>query len=176
MDTYNEVIEVPFDPNSYSLAKKADALARNVHDTIQKRLPPATNHYIHYVQIPLGLSGVYPPYSVGIPVPMNSIVMDVSILFQLLAGETQTVRLIIDFSDMSSYSLEISASSTEGTTVEKRLSNYQYYVAMGGSYPGPTREVLGPKNIVALSARSKTNLSTPGSTRPGLFVRYYTIG
>lgn len=156
------MIGVPLDPVSYSLAKR-----------ILMKLPPAIKHYVAYAPVPLGL-GVTPPDWAVINLPSNNIVVDISVLFQLLVGETQTVQILFGFSDGFSHMFEISASSTEGATVEKRLSAYQFYVIMGGRYPGP-QGVAGPRNLVSIWARARTNLTTPGSTQPSLFARYCAI-
>jgi hypothetical protein len=144
--------------------------------SIKNNWPPPFKPYVSCAIIPLGFNGQYPTQGVGRTFTRNNVILDISILFQLQPGETQTVQLTFLFFEGSIGTIEISASSTEGTVVEKRLSNYHYYIAMGGPYPPPSQifTVVGPKSIFNIVVKAKTNLSS-GSTAPIIFIRHGLI-
>jgi len=126
---------------------------------------------IAYVSPDVGNSDTYLSRPIAIDLPSPSIITDIDIAFDGLdPSETQTVKLEFLFDDNTTGSVEISASGSEGLFVKKKVSAYEIYQAMGGSFGGAPVSIS--KNIVAINIYAKSNLSTP-SAIPYVLIRYY---
>jgi hypothetical protein len=139
--------------------------------TYTKPSAVAFRQNIAYTSPPVGDLDTYPSRPIGIDLPSPSLVTDIDIVFDGLdSRETQTVKLEFLFDDNTTGSVEVFASGSEGLSVKKKVSAYEIYQAMGGSFGGETVSIS--KNIVAINIYAKTNLSTPIGI-PYVLIRYY---
>jgi len=134
-----------------------------------------TTHFkqaIAYASPSVGVNDTYGE-GVEIKLPQNSIVLYIDVMFDgLTEGELQTVKLEFKFSDGSTGTHELVASSKEGPVVKKQVTAFELYWAMGGSFS--LYQGSASKQIVSITAYAKSNLSSTPNAIPYVLVHYIT--